>query len=488
MSALRARSVLAVAEETLWDELEALAPVSAHVERVLDPLRRVMAPSFDRDVLPALGDRVLVRYARQPAERQAEERAERTAQVAGLRAETRRLLHRAQRHALDGVVLGAVSWDPKHDAPNVRTLVGAGLLEALEDGAEPYAGAYRVSPDAPEPPSIAYDFSEAVMEETDDLAPAGPGPIGLLHDLASLAAALEHVDPRVTHAGTLAIGDARKLGRRLASPGLVEGGRLEEDERWGRALRGLRALHMVSTDALERTLHLDVGLESTLRGETEEACDRLVRRLLDRDLHAVVPAVREALRQAGDGAVDTMIFREALHDQHRDVLLAPWERHGERVYPGREDLPYDADNFDRVEGRMIDAALRRMARFGLVRLADGVFAGTEDGRRWAGALDQPRPPVWVSGDLELIVPPDAVSAFERFQLERLGRCLQRDVVDRYQLEERALTTWLATHDVEEALDLLRRRCPGVPRSVEEGLRAWAASAERIVLTRGVLLG
>lgn len=488
MSPARARSVLAVAEEALWDELEALAPVAEHVEAVLDPLRRVMAPSFDREVLPALGDRVLVRYARRPAAAEAEERAERTARVAGLRAETRRLLHRVQRHALDGVVLGAVSWDPRHDAPAVRTLVGAGLLEALEESAEPYAGAYRIAPDAPEPPPVDYDFADATMEETDDLSPPGPGPIGLLHDLASLAAALEHVDPRVTHAGTVAVADARKLGRRLASPALVEAGRLEEDARWGRALRGLRALQMVSTDPLERTLHLDVGLETTLRGETEEACDRLVHRLLDRDLHAVVPAVRAALRQAGDGAIDTMIFVELLHEQHRDVLLAPWERDGQRVYPGREDLPYDAEGFERVEGRMIDAALRRMERFGLVRRAEGVFAGTEDGRRWAGALDQARPPVWVSGDLELIVPPDAVSAFERFQLERLGRCIQRDVVDRYQLEERALATWLATHDVEEALDLLRRRCPGVPRSVEEGLRAWAASAERVVLTRGVLLG
>ncbi|MFT6161155.1 MAG: hypothetical protein ACJA00_003749, partial [Myxococcota bacterium] len=36
-------------------------------------------------------------------------------------------------------------------------------------------------------------------------------------------------------------------------------------------------------------------------------------------------------------------------------------------------------------------------------------------------------------------------------------------------------------------DLLTRRCPGVPGTAIDALTQWARSAERAVLTRGVLL-
>jgi hypothetical protein len=61
------------------------------------------------------------------------------------------------------------------------------------------------------------------------------------------------------------------------------------------------------------------------------------------------------------------------------------------------------------------------------------------------------------------------------------------VVDRYRLERKGVVTWLSTHDLSEAIDLLTRRCPGVPGTAIDALTQWARSAERAVLTRGVLL-
>jgi hypothetical protein len=61
------------------------------------------------------------------------------------------------------------------------------------------------------------------------------------------------------------------------------------------------------------------------------------------------------------------------------------------------------------------------------------------------------------------------------------------VVDRYRLEREGLAQWLSTHELPEALDLLARRCPAVPDTVENTLRAWEAAATRVVLTHGVLL-
>ena len=93
----------------------------------------------------------------------------------------------------------------------------------------------------------------------------------------------------------------------------------------------------------------------------------------------------------------------------------------------------------------------------------------------------------MSSDLEVLVPPNSVTPWERYQLERLGRCVARDVVDRYRLERSGLETWLATHALEQALDLLRRRSPGLPQSVVATLTEWARSATRVVLTHGVVI-
>lgn len=493
MSALRAVSVLEVADPAVWDELAARVALDPHVGEALGPTRRVVRPSFEKEILPKLAEQgapVLVRWARRdPAAAEASAQ-QLEAVVAALPAEARRVLHAAQHHAESGLVLGMHAWDPLTDAPSVRALHGAGLIEELPDEAPiaptiPYLGRYRLHPDLPPPPPIAYDFVDALMDETDDLEAPRPGPVGLLHDLASLAAAIEHTGPRRTHAGTIAKTDAKKLGTRLG----VSLQSVEDDERWGRALRGLEALRVVSMDPLARELHLDLGLETTLSGDTADAVDHLVHRLLEADLHGVVPAVREALRQAGDGAVDELVFLELLRDQHRDVIFPAWHRDGALWYPLVEDRsrPYDDDGFTKVERPMVGALLGKLSRLGLVRRAPGVFAATADGRVWAGVRAIAAPPVWVSSDLEVLVPPDAITPWERYQLERLSRCLGRDVVDRYRLERKGLETWLSTHDLDEALEVLRRRCPALPATVEDTLASWARSAMRVVLTRGVLL-
>lgn len=488
MSGRRAVSVVEVADPAMWAQLAARGMTDAHVETVLDAHRRVVTPAFERDVLPGLGADALVRLPRRVHDPRA--LADLGQTVARLSARARAVLHAAQRHALDGVVLGRQAWDPEADADAVRALHGAGLLVPLPADDAPYAGRYRVDPDLPAPPAVPYAFDEAVMDETDDLSPPGPGPVALLHDMASLAAALESVQPRVTQPGTVAVADGKRIGARLADADLAADGRLETHPRWARALRGLHALAAVALDPITRTWHLDLGLEHTLAGDEDEATDRLVHRLIERDLHVVVPAVRAAVREAGDGAVDEVVFLDLLRVQHRDLIFPAWVRDGARVYPdlgASTRLPYDDTGWDRVEAPMIQAALHKMVRFGLIRRAPGVFAATDDGRRWASVSDGPRPPVWVTGDLELIVPPGGVTPWERFQLERLGRCVQRDTVDRYRIERDALRTWLSTHDVDEALALLARRCPGVPSTVVETLRAWAADALQVVLWRGVVL-
>lgn len=489
---LRAVSILRVLDPSIWTELAARFDLDAHTVEVIDERSRIVDDAFERDVLPELGDAVLVRYARRDAAEEEAAREDLAQRVAALRHEVRRVLVQAQRHALDdGVVFGVHAWDPEHDGAAVRGLVGAGLITPIVDPGEqppPYAGRYRLHPDLPEPEPVPYDFDEALMEETDDLSEGTPGPMSLLHDLAALAAALHRVHPRRTHAGSLAKADCRKLGRQLAVQALRDGGALEEHPRWGRALRGLEALGVVSMDPLERTLHLDLGLERTLSGDAVDAADRFIHRLLDRDLHVVLPAVREAIRQAGDGAVDELIFVELLRDQHRDVIFPRYRRHGHDVYPpvGETLRPFDDDGWDAVEARMIDRVLARCQRLGLVRRAPGVFAGTEDGRRWAGTPAPAPPPVWVTSDLEILVPPDSITPWERFQVERLARCLSRDTVDRYALEREGLVHWMKGHDVQEALALLERRSPAVPGLVRDQILGWAASAERIVLTRGVL--
>ena len=488
---MRAISVLSVASAGVWDELAALAPVGEHLGSVLGPLRREALPGFEGELLPRLregGLEVLVRFARRDARAVEAAREDLAQRIADLPDPARRVLHAGQRHALDHEVLGVQAWDPLQDADSVRELFSVGLLQPL-DG-DNIAGRYRLHPDLPPPPAISYDFDEAIMPPTDDLAPPGPGAVALLHDVAALAAAVAHVGPRCTLAGGITRSDVRKLGRRLGVASLAKDGKLEAHDRWQRALRALEALGVVRTDPLTREIHLDLGLERTLAGSAQDAVDRLVDRLVDRDLRVGLPAVRAGLRQAGDQAIDEVVFLDLLREQHREIIFPPWSRRGVAIYPlldGERVVPFDQTGWEAIEARMIPRLLRRMERLGLVRRATGIFAATDDGQRWALGDAQLGSPVWISSDLELIVPPDAVTPWERFQLERLGRCLARDVVDRYRLEREGLAQWLSTHDMDEALDLLARRCPAVPDTVENTLRAWEAAATRVVLTHGVLV-
>ena len=61
------------------------------------------------------------------------------------------------------------------------------------------------------------------------------------------------------------------------------------------------------------------------------------------------------------------------------------------------------------------------------------------------------------------------------------------MTDRYRLDRDGLRRWLAGHDLAEALDLLRRRAPGLPPNVVETLQSWDRAARQIVLTRGQLV-
>lgn len=485
----RAVSTLAVSEPGRWSQLQAAGLEAGWLGEALSPTTRVVAD--EAALLSHLGERALIRYARRSQEMIAAEQADRAQQVAALPAAAQRVLRSAQRHAVDGQVVGLHAWDPEADAQSVRILHGAGLLRIHSPQEEPYLGRYLLDADLPPLEPHAYDMEEAVMEEeVDDLSEARPGLIGLMHDMAALAAAILQAPPRRTHSGALAKVDARKLGRRMGEAALAEHGDLSRLPRWSQALRALEALQAVRVDPLSRTLEVDLGLETTLAGETPEALDRLVHRLVDRDQHVLVPAIRAALRQAGPGCVDTVVFCDLLREQHRDVLFPPWRRGGAAVYPhldGEAALSYTDDNFDLVEASMVHRLLKRLDKLGLVRRAEGVFAATADGRIWSGALTPPAARLWVGSDLELIVPPESVTAWERFQLERLSRCLTRDVVDRYILDRAGLAAWLAGHDLEEALALLRRRSPGVPAVVTETLQGWTRAAMQVVLTRGVLL-
>ena len=488
MRRLIAVSVLRVERPEIWQQLEAVGPVSAHVLRERSDTERVVDAGF----LPALGRSleqagwpVLVRHPRRAEAEVEAARSDLAQRVGALAPDARRLLWRAQRLALGDEVLGSRVWDPLFHRRHVQSLLGSELIHALPTDLEAPWGPYRLHPDLPPPPAVAYDFEEAVMGITDDLSAPGLSLEALLHDLASLTAALARHAPRRTHAGTLDRSTAKKLGRHLGDELLAAEGRFEAGDRWVRALRALELLGAVSMDPATRVLGLEPGMEDVLAGSTADAMDRLVHRLVDADLHAALPALRASLAQAGDGAVDELIFVEELCEQHRDVLHGPWHRDGVDVYPGGEDteaIAFDDEGFERIEARQLHALVKLVERLGLVRRADGVFSATDDGRHWATGEAAHRPPVWVSSDLGVTVPPGAITPWERFQLERLGRCVQRDVVDVYRLERAGLVSWLATHDIDEALALLARRCPAVPSTVADTLRDWARSALRVTLT------
>lgn len=484
----RAVSVLEVAHEGWWERLEALTDLHAHTVASDRPTARVVLPQSESSVLADLGDRVFVRYARRAPEAPAP-REPLTDRIDTLAPSSRALLHRIQRLAVRGEVVGLQAWDPEREAEHVRPLLVLGLLEALPG--DPHGvGRHTVAPSLPRPPEVAYDFEEAVFDRPDDLAPPRPGPAGILQDAASLAAAVLHVEPKRIGSGDLSRTDSKRLGRWLGEPALVEGAPLEQHPRWGLALRALEALAAVSMDPMDRVLRVDLGLERTLEGTITEAVHRFVCAVLDRDLHPLLPAVRAALRDAGAGAVDEVVFLDELRLQHRDVVLPPWRRDGVAVYPhlpSEEVRLYDEAGWERVEVPAVHRALRRLARIGLIQRAPGVFAATPDGLQWAAARDAPRPPIWVGSDLEIIVPPHALTPGQRFSVERLGRCVSRDVTDRIRLERESVERWLAWHDVDEAVQILLERAPGVPRGVVEALEAWQSAVCQVVLTRGVLI-
>lgn len=482
--------MLEVERAELWTQLEAAAEVTAHVVEILSPTRRRVGPKLLAETGEALrraGFPVLVRTPPRPLDPDGSLHAEAEARIAALAPPARRLLVRAQRHALDGRFLGSRVWDPLFDGAHVRSLLGSELIEAEPGDVEPLEGPYRLSPWLPPPPPVGYAFDEAAMERVDDLSEPGASMIDLLHDLASLVAALSHHRPRRTLAGSLDKSTSRKLGQRLGEASMARDGDFEAHARWVRALRVMELLGGVSIDPMTREIGLEPGLEDVLQGSDAEAMDRLVHRLVAPDLQPALPAIRAALAAAGDGAVDSMIFFEELAQQHRDVLHAPWHRDGAEVYPAGGDMtpiPFDDEGFERIETRQIEALLARLDRLGLVVRADGVFAATADGRIWATGEVPQRPPVWVSSDLGLTVPPRSVTPWERYQLEQLARCTRRDVVDTYALDRKGLERWLASHAVEEALELLARRCPGLPSTVAATLTDWARSAERVVLWVG----
>ncbi|MBA2319553.1 MAG: hypothetical protein H0V89_00225, partial [Deltaproteobacteria bacterium] len=72
---MRSVSVLEVAEPSVWTEIEAVAPAGWSAE-TLDERRRVVTPVFEKQVLPGLRDRILVRYARRDAAQVAADVAE----------------------------------------------------------------------------------------------------------------------------------------------------------------------------------------------------------------------------------------------------------------------------------------------------------------------------------------------------------------------------------------------------------------------------
>jgi hypothetical protein len=299
------------------------------------------------------------------------------------------------------------------------------MLMPASDDALPYEGRYLIDPDLPPPPPVAYDLADAVMEETHDLPPASAGSrSSCCTTWPRWRRRWSTPGARATHAGTIAQGDARRIGGAAGERRAAASGRIEDDERWGRALRGAAraARGVASIRCRGRCTSTwawrprSPGRPRTRPTASSTACST-------RDLHVVVPAVRAALRAAGEGAVDEVVFLELLREQHRDVLLPAWLRGGHKVYPmleGEPPRPYDDVGFDAVEAGMVRAALAKMVRMGVLRRAPGVFAGTPDGRRWAGVRAGAHPPIFVTGDLELIVPPDALTVWERFQIERLS--------------------------------------------------------------------
>lgn len=484
----RGVSILRVEDPVLWPALERhlegyLHPHDA-VSRILEP----MPPDEVWEKMALVGLKPLVRWARQPSPEASLPPP--SPDLSVLRQDVLDVLHRAQRYAHDHEILGLTCWDPEHDAGAVRALVTHGCLLAMPDDRPHLQGRYRVNELLPAPPSRAWDFEEAVMPRTDDLEPPRTGPVTVLDNVASLAAAIGRVGARKTRKGAISRPCGKRLGKQLGDTALQQHGEIRECPEWDQALRALELLRGLTTDPLSQTLHLDLGLEQTLRGTHPEVIDRLMRQVLDRDLHAWIPPIFAAISEAGEQAIDEVVFLDLVREQARDLVFHPWSRDGVAVYPhveGSRQLLFNDDGWELIETDLFHATLHRLAVFGIVQRAPGVFAATSEGRIWARATEHAPPPVWVSSDLQLTVPPHSLTPWERYHLESFTRCSSRDIVDRFVLEREALVSWLSTHELDEAIGILQRRCPAIPSSVAQTLESWERAARVLTVTHGVVL-
>lgn len=371
----------------------------------------------------------------------------------------RALLWRCQRRARQGKVSALRTWDPHLETPAVQELVAAGLLLPPEEEEDP--GSFRLAPALPPPPPVPYALDEALMPPPEDLGPPGPSLSGLLEDIAVLAAAWTLTPPRLTVDGTLDVATCKRIGRRLLDEGLAARGRVGESQpRWSRALRVMTALGAVRFADITRLAEPTPALRALLDQPLTERLDQVARRLVDVDEHPLLPAVRAALAQADTLAVDEVILRDLLAEQHRDILYSPWGAPGRHTYPrvpGEALRLYDRDAFDELEGAALDRTLTALEAAGLLRRAPGVFAATPDGRRWAGLPEPARPALWVGGDLELVVPSGALEPWERYLIELASHPVSRDVVDRLRVSRRDLERARGHIPPEELLALLERR-------------------------------
>lgn len=456
--------VLEVVEPSVWGEVESVVDLAPLVEAELGPRRRAVRRGAERAIVPALRRRglsVLVRAAPEaPARPNAPPRV-------AVSSEALTLLHKAQRRAIRGVVLGARVWHPIRDRAAFEELVDSGLI-ASDDPAP--LGAWRLHPALGAAPEPDWDLDEALFDPPEDLEDGPTRLVDRVHDAASLAAAIRHVVPRRTHLGHLDKASCRQLGRRLHDPSLVQTGDLHRaNPRWVRALDLLVGLDAVEEDPLQRILL--VRHAAWTAALAEDWLDRIVRRTTPPDVAPLLGALRVALRQAGPPpqvrAVDEIVLLDLLAEQQNGAF-AP-----------------DAQTFRDEEGPLLEDAIGLLHGLGLVRRGPGALAPTEDGLRWAG-FPARRSPIWISSDLEIVVPPDALTPLERYGLERLALPVARDVVDRLCLDRAGLADWLVDGDLDQALALLHR-LGTVPGTVVDTLTAWAASLTRVVLVRDVEL-
>ncbi|MEY3211105.1 MAG: hypothetical protein RIT28_1586 [Pseudomonadota bacterium] len=472
----------------MWASLEALAPVRAHTLAELDPCLRHVGVRLKGPLeraLKARGESLRVR-ALAPEEPTETEAAPARRALDDLPPKLLAVLTRALRLAEEGVFLGTRAWDPHGEARAVDTLVNVGLITALDDERLPRWGRYRLAPGLPEPAPVAYAFEDAVMPPPPDLAQRGPSLLALEQDVAVFLAGVAAAGLRRTVDGHPDVAGARRLGRRLMDPNLSRDGRLTHaSPRWQLAARVVEALGLWECDPLSRALLPAQRVQRLLSQGPSARFDGLARRVVEQDARPLIPALRAALRAAGDEAIDEVVLRALLAEQHRDLLFAPWGQVGARFYPCPPEatpILYDDDGFDEVEGPLLSRAIDALARLGLVTRAPGVFAATAEGRVWAG-LDPtgPTPRLLLSADLELVVPPGALPPWERLLIELATSPVSRDVVDRLRLGRAELERALGFVPLTTLLAVLESRVGHrLPPSVVEALQLWARPWERIV--------